>query len=92
MATFRAAALGSGRPIRGMAVLSVAAISFVFDPWFSQLCVCFVRIWTAGLLLFAELLSIFWSVDSGRCCPRNRRALAAQSCPSAVLLLLQPFK
>lgn len=93
MAAFVLIALGSGRPIRGMAVLSLATIALlVFDPWLSRnfafvLSVCA----TAGLLLFAEPLAQFL----GRWMPRWLSLviavpLAAQLACQPVLLLLQP--
>jgi competence protein ComEC len=93
MATFVLLALGSGRPIRGMAVLSVAAISLlVFDPWLSRNFAFALSVFaTAGLLLFAEPLAQFL----GQWMPRWLSLviavpLAAQLACQPVLLLLQP--
>lgn len=93
MASLVLIALGSGRPIRGMAVLSLATIALlVFDPWLSRnfafvLSVCA----TAGLLLFAQPLAQFL----GRWMPAWLSLvvavpLAAQLACQPVLLLLQP--
>jgi len=93
MATFVLLALGSGRPIRGMAVLAIATISLlVFDPWLSRNFAFALSVFaTAGLLLFAEPLSQFF----GRWIPRWLSLviavpLAAQLACQPVLLLLQP--
>ncbi|EAR25437.1 putative integral membrane protein [marine actinobacterium PHSC20C1] len=93
MATFVLFALGSGRPIRGMAVLSIAAISLlVFDPWLSRNFAFALSVFaTAGLLLFAEPLSKFLS----QWMPRGLSLviavpLAAQLACQPLLLLLQP--
>lgn len=93
MATFVLIALGSGRPIRGMAVLSLATIALlVFDPWLSRNFAFVLSVFaTAGLLLFAEPLAQFL----GRWMPRWLSLviavpLAAQLACQPVLLLLQP--
>ncbi|EPR77009.1 conserved membrane protein, putatively involved in DNA uptake [Leifsonia rubra CMS 76R] len=93
MATLVLIALGIGRPIRGMAVLSLAAISLlVFDPWLSRNFAFALSVFaTAGLLLFAEPLSQLM----GRWLPRWLSLviavpLAAQLACQPVLLLLQP--
>lgn len=93
MATLVLFALGSGRPIRGMAVLSIAAISLlVFDPWLSRNFAFALSVFaTAGLLLFAEPLAQLM----GRWMPRWLSLviavpLAAQLACQPVLLLLQP--
>ncbi|MBH0129237.1 ComEC/Rec2 family competence protein [Salinibacterium sp. NK8237] len=93
MATFVLIALGSGRPIRGMAVLSLATIALlVFDPWLSRNFAFVLSVFaTAGLLLFAEPLAQFLA----RWMPRWLSLvvavpLAAQLACQPVLLLLQP--
>lgn len=93
MATLVLIALGSGRPIRGMAVLSLAAISLlVFDPWLSRNFAFALSVFaTAGLLLFAEPLAQLFA----RWLPRWLSLviavpLAAQLACQPVLLLLQP--
>ncbi|MGZ0211146.1 MAG: ComEC/Rec2 family competence protein [Actinomycetales bacterium] len=93
MATFVLVALGGGRPIRGMAVLSLATIGLlVFDPWLSRNFAFVLSVFaTAGLLLFAEPLAQFL----GRWMPRWLSLviavpLAAQLACQPVLLLLQP--
>lgn len=93
MATLVLIALGSGRPIRGMAVLSLAAIGLlIFDPWLSRNFAFALSVFaTAGLLLFAEPLAQFL----GRWLPRWLALviavpLAAQLACQPVLLLLQP--
>lgn len=93
MATFVLVALGRGRPIRGMAVLSLATIALlVFDPWLSRNFAFVLSVFaTAGLLLFAEPLAQF----VGRWMPRWLSLviavpLAAQLACQPVLLLLQP--
>ncbi|CAO1652118.1 ComEC/Rec2 family competence protein [Salinibacterium sp. NYA9b] len=93
MATFVLIALGSGRPIRGMAVLSLATIALlVVDPWLSRNFAFVLSVFaTAGLLLFAEPLAQFL----GRWMPRWLSLviavpLAAQLACQPVLLLLQP--
>ncbi|GAA1205418.1 ComEC/Rec2 family competence protein [Rhodoglobus aureus] len=93
MATLVLIALGSGRPIRGMAVLSLAAISLlVFDPWLSRNFAFALSVFaTAGLLLFAEPLAQLLD----RWLPRWLSLvvavpLAAQLACQPVLLLLQP--
>ncbi|GHD77963.1 competence protein ComEC [Salinibacterium amurskyense] len=93
MATFVLIALGSGRPIRGMAVLSLATIALlVFDPWLSRNFAFVLSVFaTAGLLLFAEPLAQFLA----RWMPRSLSLviavpLAAQLACQPVLLLLQP--
>ncbi|MGV8912907.1 MAG: ComEC/Rec2 family competence protein [Rhodoglobus sp.] len=93
MATLVLIALGSGRPIRGMAVLSLAAITLlVFDPWLSRNFAFALSVFaTAGLLLFAEPLAQLL----GRWLPRWLSLviavpLAAQLACQPVLLLLQP--
>ncbi|MBH0083257.1 ComEC/Rec2 family competence protein [Salinibacterium sp. SWN167] len=93
MATFVLVALGNGRPIRGMAVLSLATIALlVFDPWLSRNFAFVLSVFaTAGLLLFAEPLAQFL----GHWMPRWLSLviavpLAAQLACQPVLLLLQP--
>ncbi|QYH35935.1 ComEC/Rec2 family competence protein [Salinibacterium sp. M195] len=93
MATLVLIALASGRPIRGMAVLSLAAISLlVFDPWLARNFAFALSVFaTAGLLLFAEPLAQFL----GRWLPRWLSLviavpLAAQLACQPILLLLQP--
>lgn len=93
MATLVLIALGRGRPIRGMAVLSLAAISLlVFDPWLSRNFAFALSVFaTAGLLLFAEPLAQLFA----RWLPRWLSLviavpLAAQLACQPVLLLLQP--
>jgi competence protein ComEC len=93
MATLVLIALGSGRPIRGMAVLSLAAISLLaFDPWLSRNFAFVLSVFaTAGLLLFAEPLAQLL----GRWLPQWLALviavpLAAQLACQPVLLLLQP--
>ncbi|QAV69637.1 ComEC/Rec2 family competence protein [Salinibacterium sp. UTAS2018] len=93
MATFVLIALGSGRPIRGMAVLSLATIALLaFDPWLSRNFAFVLSVFaTAGLLLFAEPLAQLL----GRWIPRWLSLviavpLAAQLACQPVLLLLQP--
>lgn len=93
MATFVLIALGSGRPIRGIAVLSLATIALlVFDPWLSRNFAFVLSVFaTAGLLLFAEPLAQLL----GRWMPRWLSLviavpLAAQLACQPVLLLLQP--
>jgi len=93
MATFVLLALGSGRPIRGMAVLSLATIALlVFDPWLSRNFAFVLSVFaTAGLLLFAEPLAQVMA----RWMPRWLSLviavpLAAQLACQPVLLLLQP--
>jgi competence protein ComEC len=93
MATLVLVALGIGRPIRGMAVLSLAATCLlVFDPWLSRNFAFALSVFaTAGLLLFAEPLSQLL----GRWLPRWLSLvvavpLAAQLACQPVLLLLQP--
>ena len=93
MATFVLLALGSGRPIRGMAVLSLATIALlVFDPWLSRNFAFVLSVFaTAGLLLFAETLAQLME----RWMPRSLSLviavpLAAQLACQPVLLLLQP--
>ncbi|TQO21095.1 competence protein ComEC [Rhodoglobus vestalii] len=93
MATLVLIALGIGRPLRGMAVLSLAAISLlVFDPWLARNFAFALSVFaTAGLLLFAEPLAHLLS----RWLPRWLSLviavpLAAQLACQPILLLLQP--
>jgi len=86
-------ALGGGRPMRGMAVLSLATIALlVFDPWLSRNFAFVLSVLaTAGLLLFSKPIArllVRWM-------PRWLSLviavpLAAQLACQPVLLMLQP--